>query len=81
MRAKAVSKLAHVGDDIRDIDYEIHILSREIELLAEKKEDAKWAGDTDKVNRVTYPLMLIRTMRAVLTKRRNVIMREMNHGG
>ena len=79
MRAKAVSKLTHIGDDIRDIDHEIYSLSQEIEMLVVKKDDAKWSGDTSTVNRVTYQLMLKRTMRATLAKRRNVIMREMNH--
>jgi hypothetical protein len=79
MRAKAVSMLTHIGDDIRDIDHEIYSLSQEIEMLVVKNDDAKWAGDVTTVDRVTYQLMLKRTMRAVLTKRRNVIMRGMNH--
>ena len=77
MRAKAESMLTHIGDDIRDIDHEIYSLSQEIEMLVIKNDDAKWAMDTSTVNRVTYQLMLKRSMRAVLLKRRNIILKEM----
>ena len=77
MMAKAASMLTHVRDDIRDIDREIYSLTKEIDMLVVKKEDAKWAMDTGTVNRVTYQLMLKRSMRAVLLKRRNIILKEM----
>lgn len=75
--AKALSMLIHVGDDINDINRETNSLSQVIDTLVTAKEDAQWAGDTDRVNRIKYQLMLRCTMREVLKKRRNIIMREM----
>ena len=77
MRAKAVSLLGHVGYDIDDINRETNSLSQVIDTLVTAKEDAQWAGDTDRVNRIKYQLMLKCTMRDVLKKRRNTILREM----
>lgn len=76
MRAKAVSLLGHVGYDIDDINRETNSLSQVIDSLVAAKEDAQWAGDTDRVNRIKYQLMLKCTMREVLKKRRNIILRE-----
>jgi hypothetical protein len=74
--AKAISMLTHVGDDIDDINRETNSLSQVIDTLVTAKEDAQWAGDTNRVNRIKYQLMLRCTMRDVLKKRRNIIMRE-----
>lgn len=74
--AKALSMLTHVGDDIDDINRETNSLSQVIDTLVTAKEDAQWAGDTDRVNRIKYQLMLRCTMREVLKKRRNIILRE-----
>jgi len=76
MRAKAVSLLGRVGYDIDDINRETNSLSQVIDTLVAAKEDAQWAGDTDRVNRIKYQLMLRCTMREVLKKRRNTILRE-----
>jgi hypothetical protein len=75
--AKAVSMLTNVGNDIDDINRETNSLSQVIDTLVTAKEDAQWAGDTNRVNRIKYQLMLRCTMRDVLKKRRNIIMREM----
>ena len=77
MQAVAASMLTHVGDDIRDIDLELMAVSKELEMLAAKMSDAQWAGDLAKVNGVNYQIMLKRTMRAILQKRRKVKMKEM----
>lgn len=77
LQAVAASMLMHVGDDIRDIDLELMAVGRELEMLAAKMSDAQWAGDLAKVNGVNYQIMLKRTMRAILQKRRKVKMMEM----
>jgi hypothetical protein len=75
--AKAMSMLTNVGNDIDDINRETNSLSQVIDTLVTAKEDAQWAGDTNRVNRIKYQLMLRCTMRDVLKKRRNTILREM----
>lgn len=77
LQAVAASMLTHVGDDIRDIDLELMAVSKELEMLAAKMSDAQWAGDLAKVNGINYQIMLKRTMRAILQKRRKVKTREM----
>lgn len=77
LQAVAVSMLTHVGDDIRDIDLELMAVGKELEMLAAKMSDAQWAGDLAKVNGINYQIMLKRTMRAILQKRRKVKTREM----
>lgn len=72
----ATSSLSHVGNDIRDIDLEIMAVSKELEMLAVKMSDAMWEGRLDTLNGVLYQIMLKRTMRAILLKRRKKIMRE-----
>lgn len=77
LQAVAASMLTHVGDDIRDIDFELMTVGKELEMLTVKMDDAMWAGDSDKVNGVFYQIMLKRMIRAILQKRRKVKMREM----
>ncbi len=76
LQAVATSSLSHVGNDIRDIDLEIMAVSKELEMLAVKMSDAMWEGRLDTLNGVLYQIMLKRTMRAILLKRRKKIMRE-----
>lgn len=77
LRAAAASMLTHVRDDIRDIDMEILAISKELEMLVAKMNDAKWAGDLEKGNGVFYQIILKRTMREILQKRRKAKMKEM----
>ena len=77
LRAAAIAQLAHVRDDIRDIDMEILAISKELEMLVAKMNDAKWAGDLKKGNGVFYQIILRRTMREILQKRRKAKMKEM----
>jgi hypothetical protein len=75
-RQIAASKLTHVGDNIRDINREIDILSREIEIMVIKKEDAKWGGHTALVSSLRYHLMIKNTARNMLNKRKAKVMKE-----
>ena len=77
IKATALTLLEPVADDIRAIEFEVMCLSKEIEMFVVRREDAKWAGDTEKVNGINYQIMLKRTMRAILQKRRKVKLREM----
>ena len=76
LRAVATSMLTHVGGDIRDIDLEIMAVSAELEMLTDKMSDVKWAGNLSKAHMVFYQIMLKRTMRAILQKRRKAVMKE-----
>lgn len=76
MRQKATSNLTHVGNSIQDVDFEIYFISKELEMLSIAREDAKWAGDTNKVNSIRYKMMLRNTMRKILHKRRKKLLEE-----
>jgi hypothetical protein len=76
LQAVATSSLSHVGDNIRDIDFEFVALGMELEMLTAKMNDAMWEGRSDKVNSIFYQIMLKRTMRTILLKRRKVKLRE-----
>jgi len=76
LQAVATSLLSHVSDHIRDIDFEFVALGMELEMLTIKMSDAMWEGRSDKVSSIFYQIMLKRTMRAILLKRRKKIMRE-----
>ena len=67
-------------DNVRDTDRELLAITQAIEFLTEKKDDAKWAGDAEKVNTVNYQIMLKKTIRAMLIKRRKQIGKQ-NGGG
>jgi len=75
-RVKANQNLTHVGDHIQDVDLEIYALTQELDMLTVAKEDAKWAGDTTKVSRIRYMLILKNTMRKVLQDRRKKLLKE-----
>jgi hypothetical protein len=51
-------------------------ISKELEMLVAKMNDAKWAGDLEKKNGVFYQIILKRTMREILQKRRKAKMKE-----
>jgi hypothetical protein len=76
LQAVATLSLSHVGDDIRDIDIEIMAVNKELEMLTAKMSDAMWEGRSDTLNGVLYQIMLKRTMRTILHKRRKVKLRE-----
>lgn len=74
---KAMSLLAYVGDDINDIDREISAFKGEMTVLADKEQDALWAGDTTKAHSIKYKWMLKKKMRILLKNRKRRILREM----
>jgi hypothetical protein len=76
LHAVATSSLSHVGNDIRSIDFELMAVSMELEMLAVKMSDAMWEGRLDTLNGVLYQIMLKRTMRTILHRRRRVKLRE-----
>lgn len=78
IKATALALLEKVADDINAIEREIACLSKEIEMFVVRCEDAKWAGDTEKVNSINYQIMLKRTMRAIMMKRHKMKMKEMS---
>lgn len=70
MREIAKERLAHVGDDIRDIDREIIAVNDLSDLLNAKKEDAKWAGDVDQIGKIKYAMNVNNHKRQVLLKKK-----------
>jgi hypothetical protein len=76
MRKNAESMLSHVKNDVRSIDLELATIGKELELLQEKLNDATWAGDSKRMNRVYYPITLRKTMRDILKKRKIRVIRE-----
>jgi hypothetical protein len=69
-REIANERLAHVGDDIRDIDREIAAVNDLSDLLNAKKEDAKWAGDVDQIGKIKYALNVNNHKRQALLKKK-----------
>ena len=69
-REIANERLAHVGDDIRDIDLEIMAVNEISNILNAKKEDAKWAGDVDQIWKIRYALRVNNHKRQALLKKK-----------
>jgi len=44
LNSVATWSLSHVGNDIRDIDFELVAISMELEMLTAKMSDAMWGG-------------------------------------
>jgi hypothetical protein len=76
-REIAREKLTHVGGHIQEVDLEIYALTQELEILTVAKEDAKWAGDATRVGRIGYRIIIKNTMRKMLQRRRNKLLKEM----
>jgi hypothetical protein len=76
LKEKAEEFVTQLGNDIRDIDREIIAVNDLSDLLNAQKEDAKWAGDTDKLDKIKYALVVNNHKRRVLMKQHRKIMRE-----
>ena len=76
LTARAEELLAHVGNDIDDIEREMLTLQDELQELAEKEQDAMWANDPLKASGIRYKLMLKNKMRIILKIRKRKVMRE-----
>jgi hypothetical protein len=61
------------------MDREIDVLSREIEMMLIKKEDAKWAEDTATLNKLRYRLWLKNAMRNRLNIWRAKVIKRMKN--
>lgn len=70
---RAEELLAHVGDDLDDIHREMLVIQDELRVLAEREQDAMWAGDPLKANGIKYKRMLTNKMRIILKIRKRKV--------
>jgi hypothetical protein len=79
IKQSAMSLLAHVGNDIIEIDQEMETLRSDVSDLAEKERDALWAGDKSKAHGIKYKVMLkAAAYRELKTRRRKIMMERSN---
>lgn len=73
LKKKVEASLLTIGDNIKDIDHEIIKVNELSDILNERKEDAKWSGDTDQLHKIKYSLVFNNHRRRLLWKRRKKI--------